>query len=132
LRICTTSENHRLISGNAIPLKKPGPKPRLLAKEKSHEPNGKPGFIRIDTVHQGDQDKQKSVYHINAVDEMTQFEVVCTVEKISEQLMCQHFSGHKVKQILAAFRSPLATNSYSSNEVVHGCKTPQCIRIYPA
>ena len=39
------------------------------------------------TVHQGDQDKQKGVYHINAVDEVTQFEVVCTVEKISEQYL---------------------------------------------
>lgn len=47
-------------------------------------------------------------------------------------LMCQHFSGHKVKQILAAIRSPLATNSYWPNEFVHGCKTPQCIQIYPA
>ena len=43
-----------------------------------------PGYIRIDTVHQGDQDKQKGVYHINAVDEVTQFEVICSVEKISE------------------------------------------------
>jgi transposase InsO family protein len=47
-------------------------------------PNGKPGFIRVDTVHQGDQDKQKGVYHINAVDEVTQFQVVISVEKISE------------------------------------------------
>jgi len=47
-------------------------------------PNGKPGYIRIDTVHQGDFDGKKGVYHINAVDEVTQFEVVCTVEKISE------------------------------------------------
>lgn len=47
-------------------------------------PNGKPGYIRIDTVHQGDLDGKKGVYHINAVDEVTQFEVVCTVEKISE------------------------------------------------
>jgi hypothetical protein len=46
--------------------------------------------------------------------------------------MCQHFSGHKVKQTLAAFRSSLATNSYWPNEFVHGCKTPQCIQIYPA
>jgi hypothetical protein len=45
--------------------------------------------------------------------------------------MCQHFSGHKVKQTLAAFRSPLATNSYSSNEAAHGYKTPQCIQIFP-
>jgi len=38
-------------------------------------------------VHQGDQDKNKGVYHINAVDEVTQFEIVCTVEKISEQYL---------------------------------------------
>ena len=44
-------------------------------------PNGQPGFIRIDTVHQGDQDKKKGVYHINAVDEVTQFEVIASVEK---------------------------------------------------
>ena len=46
--------------------------------------NGKPGYIRIDTVHQGDLDGHKGVYHINAVDEVTQFEVVVSVEKISE------------------------------------------------
>ena len=49
------------------------------------EPNGQPGHVRIDTVHLGDLDKQKGVYHINAVDEVTQFEVVGSVEKISEQ-----------------------------------------------
>jgi len=38
-------------------------------------------------VHQGDLDKQTSVYHINAVDEVTQFEVVCSVEKISERYL---------------------------------------------
>ena len=41
-------------------------------------------LIRIDTVHQGDLDGEKGVYHINAVDEVTQFEVVVSVEKISE------------------------------------------------
>lgn len=50
-------------------------------------PQGQPGYIRIDTVHQGDQDKEKGVYHINAVDEVTQFEVVCSVEKISENYL---------------------------------------------
>ena len=50
-------------------------------------PNGQPGFIRIDSVHQGDQDGVKGVYHINAVDEITQFEVVCTLEKISERYL---------------------------------------------
>jgi transposase InsO family protein len=60
------------------------PQVALIGERKKPRANGEPGFIRIDTVHQGDQDKQKGVYHINAVDEVTQFEVVCTVEKISE------------------------------------------------
>lgn len=55
-----------------------------IGERRKPQPNGKPGYIRIDTVHQGDLDKKKGVYHINAVDEITQFEVVCTVEKISE------------------------------------------------
>jgi hypothetical protein len=42
--------------------------------------NGVPGYIRIDTVHQGDLDGKKGVYHINAVDEVTQFEIVVSVE----------------------------------------------------
>jgi transposase InsO family protein len=46
--------------------------------------NGNPGYIRIDTVHQGDLDGGKGVYHVNAVDEVTQFEIVVSVEKISE------------------------------------------------
>ncbi len=49
--------------------------------------NGEPGYIRIDTVHQGDKGKTKGVYHINAVDEVTQYEVVYSVERISEQFM---------------------------------------------
>lgn len=38
-------------------------------------------------MHQGDLDKQKGAYHLNAVDEVTQFEVICTVEKISERYL---------------------------------------------
>lgn len=55
-----------------------------IGERRKPQPQGKPGYIRIDTVHQGDQDKEKGVYHINAVDEVTQFEVICSVEKISE------------------------------------------------
>lgn len=50
-------------------------------------PEGKPGYIRVDSVHQGDQDKVKGVYHINLVDEVTQEEVVVTVEGISEYFL---------------------------------------------
>lgn len=47
-------------------------------------PEGRPGFIRIDSVHQGDQDGVKGVYHINAVDCVTQFEIVATSKRLSE------------------------------------------------
>ncbi|HBD7117411.1 TPA: transposase family protein [Legionella pneumophila] len=55
-----------------------------IGERRKPYPEGRPGYIRIDTVHQGDQDKEKGVYHVNAIDEVTQFEVVCSVEKISE------------------------------------------------
>ena len=45
------------------------------------------GFIRIDTVHQGDQDGVKGVYHINAVDCVTQWQLVACCEKISEAFL---------------------------------------------
>ncbi len=58
-----------------------------IGERRKPRPNGKPGYIRIDTVHQGDLEKTKGVYHVNAIDETTQFEVVCTVEKISERYL---------------------------------------------
>jgi hypothetical protein len=48
------------------------------------EPQGQPGYVRIDTVHQGDQERQKGVYHINAVDEVIQWEIVASVSRIAE------------------------------------------------
>ncbi len=41
----------------------------------------------MDTVHQGDQDGIKGVYHINAVDEVTQYEIVLSCSRISEQFL---------------------------------------------
>lgn len=69
-----------------------------IGERRKPRPNGQPGYIRIDTVHQGDQDKEKGVYHINAVDEVTQFEVVCSVEKISETYLVP-----VLEELLAAF-----------------------------
>jgi hypothetical protein len=48
------------------------------------EPQGRPGYIRVDTVHQGDLNGEKGVYHINMVDAVTQWEIVLCVETISE------------------------------------------------
>jgi transposase InsO family protein len=55
-----------------------------IGVRKAPAPDGRPGFIRIDSVHQGDWDGIKGVYHINAVDCVTQWEVVATVQTISE------------------------------------------------
>ena len=56
----------------------------LIAQRRAPAPEGRPGFIRIDSVHQGDQDGFKGLYHINAVDCLTQFELVASCERISE------------------------------------------------
>jgi len=58
-----------------------------IGERRKPQANGKPGYIRIDTVHQGDLDGRKGVYHINAVDEVTQFEVIISVERISERFL---------------------------------------------
>lgn len=55
-----------------------------IGERRAPDPQGKPGFLRVDTVHQGDRDGAKGVYHINVVDTVTQWEVLGAVEKISE------------------------------------------------
>ena len=55
-----------------------------IGERRKPRPNGKPGYLRVDTVHQGDLDGKKGVYYINTVDEVTQFEIVGCVERISE------------------------------------------------
>lgn len=55
-----------------------------IGERRKPEPYGKPGFLRVDTVHQGDKEGEKGVYHINVVDAVLQWEIVGAVEKISE------------------------------------------------
>jgi len=55
-----------------------------IGERRRPDPNGRPGHLRVDTVHQGDLDGVKGVYHINAVDEVTQWEVVGATGQISE------------------------------------------------
>ena len=59
----------------------------LIGQRRKPKPCGKPGFLRVDTVHQGDLNKKKGVYHINMVDEVTQWEVLVAVEEISESIL---------------------------------------------
>ncbi len=60
------------------------PSPVTIGIRQAPAPQGLPGYIRIDTVHQGDEDGIKGVYHINAVDIVTQWQLVASVERISE------------------------------------------------
>ena len=55
-----------------------------IGERRKPAPHGQPGFLRIDTVHQGDGPEGKGIYHINAVDEVTQWEVVLATPRISE------------------------------------------------
>ena len=55
-----------------------------IGERRRPDPKGRPGYLRVDTVHQGDTESTKGVYHINAVDEVTQWEMAAAVERISE------------------------------------------------
>jgi len=55
-----------------------------IGERRRPDPQGPPGFVRVDTVHQGDLDGEKGLYHINAVDEVTQWEIVGATAQISE------------------------------------------------
>ena len=58
-----------------------------IGERRKPRPEGKPGFIRVDSVHQGDLDKEKGVYHINLVDEVIQWQIIGCVEGISERFL---------------------------------------------
>jgi len=58
-----------------------------IGERRAPAPNNRPGYLRVDSVHQGDQDGVKGVYHINAVDCITQYDGVATCEKISEAFL---------------------------------------------
>jgi hypothetical protein len=58
-----------------------------IGERRKPDPLGRPGFLRVDTVHQGDWDGAKGVYHINAVDTVTQWQVVGCAGKISERFL---------------------------------------------
>ncbi len=60
------------------------PTPIPIGQRRKPQPHGTPGYLRIDTVHQGDHQGRKGLYHINAVDQVTQWEIVAATSQISE------------------------------------------------
>ena len=59
------------------------PSPVRIGERRAPRPEGRPGYRRVDTVHQRDLDGAKGVYHINAVDEVTQWQIVGATAQIS-------------------------------------------------
>ncbi|WP_423928900.1 integrase [Candidatus Palauibacter sp.] len=66
------------------------------------DPQGRPGFVRVDTVHQGDKDGEKGLYVVNVVDQVTQFEHIGAVSRITELFMLP-----VLEDLLTAFPFPV-------------------------
>lgn len=79
--------NQQYLSSEAIKYSKTNPVNTNIGERRKPFPYGKPGFIRVDSVHQGDLDKEKGVYHINLVDEVTQWELIGCVPQITDVYM---------------------------------------------
>jgi transposase InsO family protein len=66
---------------------------RNFGERRKPEPEGRPGYLRVDTVHQGTrrdggQKQGQGVYHLNAVDTVTQWEIVgCCSELTKVQMV---------------------------------------------
>lgn len=105
LRLATLSTAHlyrlrgtKMYQSRTLHYEKTRPVAIPIGIRKKPEPFGKPGYLRVDSVHQGDLDKEKGVYHINLVDEVTQWEVLVCVEGISE-----YFLLPALEEALASF-----------------------------
>ena len=83
-----------------------------IGERRRPRPEGEPGFLRVDSVHQGDLDGAKGLYHINLVDEITQFQFIASVERISERFLVPALEG-----LLQAF--PFAIQAFHAD---NGCE----------
>ena len=97
------------------------PTPIPIGERRKPRPQGRPGYLRIDTVHQGDRDGVKGVYHINAVDELTQWEIVATAPQISEHWLIPDWSScwNSFRSLSGDFIPTTAANSSTT-------RSPNC------
>lgn len=59
-------------------------RPVNIGVRKRPDPQGRAGFLRVDSVHQGDHEGRKGIYYVNVVDCVTQFQAVFAVAAIGE------------------------------------------------
>ena len=90
--------------------------PVAIGVRRKPRPDGKPGHLRVDTVHLGDRDDRKGIYLINVVDEVTQFQHLGAVPRIT-----QHFLVPRLEALLAAFPFTIhAFHADNGSEYVNG------------
>ena len=81
-----------------LTLRETRPTPVGFGVRRKPRPDGRPGFLRVDTVHLGDLGGRKGAYVINVVDEVTQFQHLGAVPRIT-----QHFMVPVLKDLISAF-----------------------------
>jgi hypothetical protein len=69
-----------------------------IGQRRVPRPEGRPGFLRVDSVHSGDWDGAKGLFVVNAVDEVTQCQFMAAVQGLSERFLVPALEG-----LLAAF-----------------------------
>ena len=58
-----------------------------IGQREKPQPTGRPGFIRVDSVEQGSTRAGGGVYHVDTVDEETQFQVVGSLPSLKKEHM---------------------------------------------
>ena len=91
-----------------LTFRKTRPTPVSIGVRRKPRPDGQPGFLRVDTVHLGDHDGKKGIYVLNVVDEVTQFQHLGAVPRIT-----QHFMVLMLKDLLSAF--PFAIQAFHAD-----------------
>ena len=81
------NNNRQYDSSNAMFFKRTKATQNSIGLRRKPVPDGCPGYLRIDTVHQGDYAGNKGVYHINIIDEITQYEFIASVPQITEKYL---------------------------------------------
>ena len=81
-----------------LTFRKTRPTSVAIGVRRKPQPNGKPGYLRVDTVHLGDHGGEKGIYLVNVVDEVTQFQHLGAVPRITQQFLVP-----RLEALLSAF-----------------------------
>ena len=95
--ICNLRKTREYRTGR-LTFRKTRPTPVGIGIRRKPQPGGEPGFLRVDTVHLGDRGGKKGIYVINVVDEVTQFQHLGAVPRIT-----QHFLVPLLESLISAF-----------------------------